>query len=202
MFTIEYLKLLMSTYDNLTVQVVKKVTNVVFADMSQRQRKFAKKYVKCYDSKEAYEYAFEDIQQVRSSNILKSPEIWEMILTEMMLKKDPDKRERDLLEIYISIKTDFDLSPFEIFKFFVETQNDGTTLASKLNIDCCQAFRTILFCVPFFKMLNRDCFYKPLKEVLLKESEMCDFSGRKDEKEWIIKKAKSKGICFEEIFEK
>jgi len=31
---------------------------------------------------------------------------------------------------------------------------------------------------------------------------MCDFSGRKDEKEWIIKKAKSKGICFEEIFEK
>ncbi len=201
MFTIEYLKLLMSTYDNLTVQVVKKVTNVVFADMSQRQRKFAKKYVKCYDSKEAYEYAFEDIQQVRSSNILKSPEIWEMILTEMMLKKDPTKRELETIEAYVLIQEGFDLSPFQIFKFYIE-KHEGVTLASKLNIDCCQAFRTILFCVPFFKMLNRDCFYKPLKEVLLKESEMCDFSGRKDEKEWIIKKAKSKGICFEEIFEK
>ena len=107
----------MSTYDNLTVQVVKKVTNVVFADMSQRQRKFAKKYVKCYDSKEAYEYAFEDIQQVRSSNILKSPEIWEMILTEMMLKKDPTKRELETIEAYVLIQEGFDLSPFQIFKF-------------------------------------------------------------------------------------
>ena len=128
--------------------------------------------------------------------------MWEIIIAEMMLKTDPDKRERDLLEIYISIKTDFDLSPFEIFKFFVETQNDGTTLASKLNIDCCQAFRTLLFCYPFFKLMGREFFCKPLRDVIKKECEMCDFSGRKDEKEWIISKAKSKGICFEEIFEK
>lgn len=189
----------MSNYDNLTVQVVKKVTNVVFSDLPHRQRKFAKKYVKCYDSKEAYEYAFDDIQQVRSSNILKSSEVWEFIFLEMMLKKDPDGKEIELLELYLKIKEDFDLSPFQIFKFYIEN-HDGVTLASKLNIDCCQAFRTILFCVPFFRLLNRDYFFKPLKEVLVKESEMCDFSGRKEEKEWIIKKANSNGICFEDIF--
>ena len=60
---------------------------------------------------------------MRSSNIIKSPEVWEIIIAEMMLKTDPDKRERVPLEINISIETHFKLTPFEIFKFFVETQH-------------------------------------------------------------------------------
>ena len=191
----------MVSYDNLVVQVINKVSSVVFTDLTSRHKKFAKKYVDCYDSKIAYEYAFDDVQQVRASNMLKDITVWELIFSEMMLKKDPTKKELEMIDAYNTVKEDFELSPFEIFKFYVEKQGE-TTMAGKLNIDCCQSFKTLVFCWPFFKIINREFFYKPLREVIKKESEMIDFLGRKDEKKWILSKAKAAGICFEEIFEK
>jgi hypothetical protein len=108
----------------------------------------------------------------------------------------------ELLKIYDFIKDLFDLTPFEIYKFFVEKNDKNTTIANKLNIDCCQTFQTLLYCLSFFKTLGRDLFYNSVIEVLKMENKMIEITGRLHEREFIIKKAgKELDIDIDEILE-
>jgi hypothetical protein len=190
----------MSNYGVFNVEVVKQYTKVVIDKLDDRHKKFAEKYLDNLNSLEAYNFAYCDIQEVRASTMLKDPELWEVIFEKLKEKKEISNQENDWVNCYNKIKENLDLSPFEIFRIFVEKSKDST-LGATLNIDCIQAFQYLLFAAIFFKKIKREYFFKKTKEVMFNELAMIEVCSRETEKKLVINKARSLGFDFNELIE-
>lgn len=190
--------------NGIVISLVKKVNKIVIDGNLERIKAFAKKlveneYVK-WDVVGAYNDAFIDVQKVRASNILQETSVWECIISELKSKTTKSKIEKQIIKNNEIIKEVFQLSPFELYNIYVEN-NNGSTIAESLNIDCSQCFSTLIYLNHYFKLLNRDYFYKMCKNALAKEMETMEAFGKKHEMDRIIQMARKDGIDFSELVE-
>lgn len=192
--------IIMVDCDNLIVNIVKKTTSVIFSDFSSREMIFAKKYAETKNSEDSYNFAFSDVNKVRASSLLQNTEIWEVVIDHLRKKNKKTIEESLIIKHYDEYKESFVISPLEAYRLFVD-ENDGQTISSKLQIDCCNSLRFLIFAYPFFKTLNRDYFIKNITKAINNDIDQINVQCRGSEKDYILRKAKQSGISLNEIFE-
>lgn len=170
------------------VKIIKQVSNVVFTDTDQRDKHFASLFVNSWDTLQAYNQAFEDVQKVRASYMLQDPAIWELIFINLRKKEKRTIWENDIIKEYDRILEDYKLSPFELYLTFVHKGTKDDCLAVCLNIDCIIAYEILLNLYHFFTLLKRKIFYKNVKLRLKDEVNLIMMLERENEKAAVTKK--------------
>jgi len=169
------------------VTIIKKVSNVYFHDTDKRAQDFAIKFVKSWNTLEAYNQAFEDVQKVRASYMLQDPAVWELIFTNLRKKDKRTQWENEIITEYDRIVETFDLSPFELYLIFADKGKNDQCIAVSLNIDCLESYKVLTYLYHFFTLLKRKIFYRTVKDRLQDEANMIKALGKKSEKDAMLR---------------
>jgi hypothetical protein len=191
----------MSVQNNV-VKLVRRVTKMSFDLKESKINSFAKEFVKSKDSLKAYNTSFEEINKVRASSLLLETETWEAIIYHIRYKKDKDIKEAEIINLYDLITETFQISPFAIFDIYVHKQSDDQTLAEKMAISSNLVFSSLLYAHHFFRILEREYFYRLTFMSLKNQLEIMKMFGQSSEIQAIINAAKKDDIDSYELFEK
>lgn len=188
--------------DKEAIKLVRRVTKISFEENESKLKKFAKEFVKTNDSLNAYNIAFEKINQVRASTLLLETETWEFIIHQLKQKEGKSIKEKEIIALYDLIEEVFQLSPFAIFDIYVQKCEDDQPLCEKMAISSTLCFSSLLYAHHFFRIIEREYFYRLTFFSLQKEIEKMRVFGQDLEIASIVKAAKKEGIDSYEIFEK
>ena len=170
------------------VNIIKKVSKVVFNDVIKRENHFAANVISDWNTLKAYNIAFEDVQKVRASYMLQDPAVWELIFRNLRTKKEKSEWEHEILKEYDRVHDVFSLSPFELYLVYVQATKNKHCIAVTLNVDCIQSFTVLLYIYHFFRVLKREYFYNLIEKRIEDESAIIKVLGRESEKNTIISK--------------